>query len=394
MKTRILLLIAVILVGGLVGTLMQRDPGYLLLAYDGAAMETSLWFGMVLLAIVYAVVRITLFLFGRLIHGKGILAAWSKNRRVQISMRDTARGLLLLEEGNWLQAKKLLTGAVASAAAPAVNYLAAARAAHELGAADERDELLRRARESSPEVAVAASLSEVSMLMAAEEWKQALVMLLQLREGAPKHPLVAMRLLRCCEAMQDWRQLADLVVAVRKAKVMDRQALEELEVKAWRGLLAASGLEAWRQLPKGLKSDPELVQAAVEGMQAADDTAAAEKLLREALNSAWRSELVRLYGCLRSPVPEKQLARAEAWLQERPNDGELLLAAGRLALMNAQWSRAREFMEAAWRVEPTALVQAELGRLLCSLGESSRGNELLVKSATGLPELPLPQRTG
>ncbi len=43
MKRGLLLLLVVIAVAGYLGTLIARDPGYVLLAYDGYSMQTSLW---------------------------------------------------------------------------------------------------------------------------------------------------------------------------------------------------------------------------------------------------------------------------------------------------------------------------------------------------------------
>ena len=51
------LLVAIVL-GGLVGTLLVRDPGYVLIAYADTALETSLWVAVLLLVAVNAVLDI------------------------------------------------------------------------------------------------------------------------------------------------------------------------------------------------------------------------------------------------------------------------------------------------------------------------------------------------
>ena len=398
MKGRALLLCAVLVVGGLLGLLMARDPGYLVLAYDGAVLETSLWFGLLLLAAAYAGLRLLLFVSGRLLRGKGVFLAW----RVRAAQRQTNRGLLLLEEGDWPEAKRLLVNAAAQVAAPAVNYLNAARAAHELGAFDERDALLRQARASDSQAVPAAGLAEADLRMAAGQWREALAPLRELQNLSPKHPRVLQRLWRCHEALGDWQALIDLTPALRKADAADAETLNGMERQAWCGRLAASdGLKAWEKRPKALKDDPEVALAAALGGQAAGDVAGAESLLREALSRNWQGDLVNLYGRLKSPAPDRQLATAEGWLEKRPDDGELLLAAGRLALMNADWPKAQRYFEASLGRNPNSECRAELGRLLIAFGETQRGGELLTQAAgapngppKGLPDLPLPQRSG
>ena len=394
MKGRALLLFAILVFGGLLGLFMARDPGYLALAYDGAVLETSLWFGLLLLIAVYAAVRLLLLLLGRLLRGKSLFTAW----RARAAQRQTNRGLLLLEQGDWPQAKRLLVNAAPSVAAPAINYLNAARAAHELGAWDERDALLDQAKQQDSLAAPAAGLAGADLRMAAGQWREALASLRELQALAPKHPRVLERLWRCHEALEDWQALIELAPALRKAEAADTEALNAMERQAWcRRLTAADGLKAWEKRPKALKDDPDLALAAALGGQAAGDAAGAESLLREALGRHWRDDLVNLYGRLKSPAPDHQLATAERWLEDRPDDGELLLAAGRLALLNANWPKAQRYLEASLGRGPTAESRAELGRLLIALGETRRGGELLTQAAgapNGLPDLPLPQRSG
>ena len=234
--------------------------------------------------------------------------------------------------------------------------------------------------------------------MAAGQWREALASLRELQALAPKHPRVLERLWRCHEALEDWQALIELAPALRKAEAADAEALNAMERQAWcRRLTAADGLKAWEKRPKALRDEPDLALAAALGGQAAGDAAGAESLLREALGRHWRDDLVNLYGRLKSPAPDHQLATAEAWLEDRPDDGELLLAAGRLALLNANWPKARRYLEASLGRGPTAESRAELGRLLIALGETRRGGELLTQAAgapNGLPDLPLPQRSG
>ena len=394
MKARALLLCAVLVVGGLLGLFMARDPGYLVLAYDGAVLETSLWFGLLLLAVAYLAVRLLLFVLSRLVRGKGLFTAW----RARAAQRQTNRGLLLLEQGDWPQAKRLLLNAAAGVAAPAINYLSAARAAHELGALDERDELLNQAKQQDSLAAPAAGLAGADLRMAAGQWREALASLRELQALAPKHPRVLERLWRCHEALEDWQALIDLAPALRKANVADAEALNAMERQAWcRRLANADGLKAWEKRPKALRDDPDLALAAALGGQAAGDAAGAESLLRAALGHNWRGDLVNLYGRIKSPAPDRQLAAAEGWLKERPDDGDLLLAAGRLALRNADWPKAQRYFEAALDRSPNRECRGELGRLLMALGDTRRGGELLTQAAgppNGLPALPLPQRSG
>ena len=79
MRTGLLLLVIAAVLGGLVGTLMLRDPGYVLIAYAGRVMETSLWFAFALLIVLYAVLRCIVFIAARLVRGKASSEPGARN---------------------------------------------------------------------------------------------------------------------------------------------------------------------------------------------------------------------------------------------------------------------------------------------------------------------------
>ena len=119
-------------------------------------------------------------------------------------------------------------------------------------------------------------------------------------------------------------------------------------------------------------------------------------MLRTQLQKNWDADLVRLYGTVKGEDAHKQLIVAERWLQERPNDADLLLTLGRLSLMNELWGKAREYFTASIRITPDAESYGELGRLLAHLGESQQSydsfHQGLMLSINGLPALPQPAK--
>ncbi|MCZ6658306.1 MAG: heme biosynthesis protein HemY [Gammaproteobacteria bacterium] len=392
MRTGLVTLIVAIVLGGLVGTLMVRDPGYLLVVYDRQAVETSLWFAAILLIGLYFVVRLLVFVTARLIQGKGSLSEWNRQRRAQGARVQTVQGLLLMAEGEWAEAKRLLLNAAARANTPLINYLNAARAAHELGLTEERDDLLRQAHETTPGSRFAVGLTQAQLQMAKAQWEQCLATLLQLRQESPKHPLVLRMLSTCYEELGDWPSLIKIAPDLKKIKLVDVDSLNAMQTLAWSKRLAeVDNIEAlWKSVPKDLKRDPVLIEACVKRMLELEAPNAAEGVLRDGLNRGWNEVLVGLYGQVVTDSPEYQLVVAEGWLKQRPNDASLLLALGRISMMNSEWPKAREYLEASLRLQRSQEVYGELGRLCTALGETERGGEYLSRAYVNLPELPLP----
>lgn len=394
MRIGLLMVAVAVILGGLVGTLVVRDPGYVLVAYDQVALETSLWFAVLLLIGVYFVIRLIVFVFVRFASGRGNLGSWNRERRFRNARQQSVQGLLLMAEGDWPEARRLLVNSASRVTSPLINYLNAARAAHEMGDANGRDELLRQAHESTPGARFAVGLTQAQLQMSAHQWEQCLATLLQLKAEAPRHPQVLTMLARCFEELEDWRELIELLPSMKKSKVLEANALAELRQRAWgQALLTAADLpETWKQVPKQLKRVSSLVASYARIVVAKGDAAEAETAVRTALEQNWQSDLIQLYGEIVSSEVERQLVVAEGWLKQHSNDAGLLLTLGRICLMNHLWAKAREYLEASLRLRRTPEVYGELGRLCSALGDTERGNEYLGQSLQMLPDLPMPGR--
>ena len=129
-------------------------------------------------------------------------------------------------------------------------------------------------------------------------------------------------------------------------------------------------------------------------LAAAGDEAQAETLLRKVLRNHWSDELIHLYGRICGTKPDEQLLVAERWLQDRPNNPDLLLALGRLSLRNELWGKAREYFETSLHLRRSQETLAELSRLNAHMGDEEASMRLLMQGLvkeTGLPELPMPK---
>ncbi|MEM8766229.1 MAG: heme biosynthesis HemY N-terminal domain-containing protein [Pseudomonadota bacterium] len=393
MKLGLLLLVVAVVLGGLIGTLVVRDPGYVLISYGDRALETSLWFALALLAALYLSIRFLIWLISRTTSSTGRFGNWLRRRKGRQARQQTVQGLLLMAEGQWANARKVLVSSAREVGTPLINYLSAARAAHELGDAEGRDKLLRQAHESTPGSRFAVGLTQAELQKNAAQWEQSLATLLQLKSTSPRHPQVLLMLAEVYEQLADWQALIELLPELKKRKVLVDAEFNTLAERAWVLRLGqGSAPDLWNDVPKDLKKTPAVLAAHARALAAAGDSAGAETALRSALRDLWDPTLIGLYGEITGAEPERQLLAAEGWLKERPNDPDLLLALGRICLMNGEWAKAREYFETSLRLQRSPEIYGELGRLCVSLGDAERGGEYLAHATVGLPDLPMPKR--
>ncbi|MFC6670869.1 heme biosynthesis protein HemY [Marinobacterium aestuariivivens] len=410
MKRRLLLLLVILFVGAWVGEKMVQDPGYVLVAYDNTTVETSLWVLLVVALVGFLLAHLALNLLARARIPTAQLRHWNERRALRNAHRKTLKGLNALADGHWWKAQRYLGQAAPHAELPLVNYLAAARAAHEQGDEKGADDLLEQARSQAPDASMAIELAQAQLQFERGQYDACRKTLEPLRQRSPKHTQLLRLQQDCLVQLSDWQALSELLPELRKQKALPEVRLNELEHRCYSELLQrdlqlpaetedATRLQAlnktWQSLPTRLNGDEPLVCQYVAQLAALGGEDRAEPVLREQINRNWSDALVNLYGRLKSEQPHKQLESAKKWLKDHPDNAELLLALGRLSMRNEHWGKAVDYFEQSIAQRPSAEAYGELCRLLQHLGEHDRVLGLLQAgieaSSSGLPSLPLPR---
>ena len=83
MKRGLLLLLVIIAVAGYLGTLIARDPGYVLVAYDGYSIQTSLWVLIGLFLGFFLAAYLLFRSFNLFKYGRGVVVEWREAKKRQ-----------------------------------------------------------------------------------------------------------------------------------------------------------------------------------------------------------------------------------------------------------------------------------------------------------------------
>lgn len=372
----LILAVLALAVGGALATLMLRDPGYVLISYADAALETSLWVAVAALAALWLALACSMFLARRLLRsGRGV-ATWMASRRRQAGSRRSLQGAMLLVEGRWREAARALLAST-STQTPLFDYFGAAQAANELADYEQRDRTLDRAKAAIPQADFVVELRRAELQQAAAQWQHSVATLTALRQRAPRHPLVLARLFEVHKATGDWHAVAELAPSLPD----DLDA--DVQLAVWRTRLTkpAAGVDpadhagaVWRTVPKALRNDEALLLAYVDVLASHDAKDAAEAALRDGLKRRWNTAWVRRYGEMHAD-PQRQLAAATGWLKRHPNEAALLLTLGRLAAAAGDSAQARAHLQASQQAEPSAAALAALGCLCADEGDAAVANQ-------------------
>ena len=351
----------------------RHNTGYVLLTLASWRLELSLNFFIVLLIAGfiagYALVRF-------------MLATLDLPRQVReyraARHREAARARLVeaLHEyfaGRYSRAEKAAAEALESGEQADLCAVIAARAAHELRAYQRRDGYLSRAAEAAAGDQAARIVTQAELLLDERRHHEALALLTRL----PRRHTAALRLeMRAQQQARNWEQVAELAEALRRRNVFDTAQAAQVRRYALAENLKRKSLdsraleEAWDRVPAADRAERRIAAAAAQCFIALGGCDKAHRIIEQALEAEWDSELVALYAECEGGDAVKRIERAESWLKQHPGDAALLLTLGRLCAQRELWGKAQSYLDASLAIEPTYSAHLASARLQEKLGNA------------------------
>lgn len=354
----------------------MEDRGYVLINVWGYTIESSLVSWLVVLASGFFALHYCLRLLHQAFRVPAEMKKWRGQRRQYQASQSLLIGLENLAEGHWRKAEKEVLKHINDSQVPMLNYLTAARAAHELNDYDKRDNYIKLAGQNVKQSDVGVKLTQAELQMRQHQQEQALATLIALRQQEPQHKTVLKTLAKVYRELQEWDELITLIPTLRKLKVYPADMLDDMEREAYIRLVTGDDRkspvnlsEIWYRMPQSVQNNLEVLTLYIKELVNQQQSDIAEPLIRNALKRQWSDELVRLYGVIDGADASGQLSHAESWLAKQENNPYLLLTLGRLSLRCKLWGKARSYFEASIGARPLPEAHNELAHLLERMGE-------------------------
>ncbi len=373
--------------------LAQEDPGLVVISRAPYEIEISLALFGIFLIIAFVLCYLAFRFLSRMYQAPADMRKYNARKRVEKAQSETLRGYAGLIQGDWEKAEKQLTKRLEHSPTPMLNYLGAAYAAQQRGDAQTRDNYLQEASQRDPNNRFAVGLTKARLQFQTGQLSEARETLGRLHNHAPNNVPVLRLLADVSREVSDWQGVTKLLPALKKTKAMDADELKERELEAYREMFENPVLQqgqsnalggTWNALPRAKKHDPDVVGLYVKRLLETGDMAQCEKILRGAIKREWNSELVYLFGLVKSENLDKQYKQAKAWMTEHARDPDLLLTLGRIAMRKEDWEQAREYFQNAIANGGRQEAYTELGLLLEQQGE---GEQALLCYRQGMQKL-------
>lgn len=359
------------------GVEMMHHPGYLLLVFQPWMVQMPIWFALLAFIIFLVLFYILIDSWDRLCFLGFRIQNWFRFRHEHESFSKTQQGLSALIEGRWKKSEQLLIAGVNPKVEPLMNYLGAAKAAHEQGAFDRRDAYIQKAYKVAPRADIAIGLTQSELEVELDQLEQAQATLNHLRQKDPKHPRVLKLLEKVYVRKGDWQNLLLIIPALRKSKAISNEQAEIFEKNIYCEMLHKASNQPleevqkiWNSIPRYFRKNPDVVTAYVQQLvRFSTSSKEVEELIRKVLKIEYQPVLVNLYSKLPFTNLNRQLVIVGAWLKTYGQRPELLLALARLCVRVQLWGKAKDYFDKCLKIGPNIEASLEYGKLLERLEE-------------------------
>ena len=384
MRFLILVILLVLLVGAGLGTLINVDPGYVLLAWGDTSIEMSIWVLMLGIVLVYIAMSLSLRFIIALNLPFRVLGNWQETSRIKRMQLQTRHGLLALADGQNMRAEKKFAELAPTTSQPIVVLPALATAMGRQGKIDEAGQVLNKLVAEFPgtQQLVHLKLAEISLYQGNDE--KALNALQSLHLLNPQHAEANQLLLDLLQRQQMWPELISLLLVVGSCNQLSEEQLAQQQQLAYGRAFSASHrqdgsavkssldqLQAlWNKAPKSITNHgPSIISyakamARIEG----DSASKTETFIEQALKLLWLDELVLEYAHLPLTDLQKSLTKAEAWQANAKDSAALQLTLGRLCRRLELWGKAQDYLQASITLQASKEAHAEMARLQHKMG--------------------------
>ncbi len=409
MRVLLLLALAGLVLGAVLISLIEQDPGYVLISLGNITVETSVWIALLILLVTMTGITAIWRLLLGILRGRKAIDTWLGSRKQRNAVALTNRGLISFIEGNWARARKQLLRAARYSEAPLINHLWAANASFRLGELEEMHKQLGAAAEIESDAGIALELTQAELQLSAGHYEQALATLVRARRNAKKHPYVLELLTRAYTELGDWQALIEMLPELRRYGFTDASELARLESTIWRGVLSdlthsgelteASLEKLWQSIPLQQRETTPLLERYLSALVCLGAHMKVQRHLVSFLDKQWRPTLLSLFGQFVPSEPKKLHKVMSRWLDQHGPEPALLLAAGRVALHAHEWSKAQQWLQDAHGVEPTVAVCVLLAHLREAQGDVGQAADYrrealdLAQPSLVTPPLPTAQST-
>ncbi|QQX79798.1 heme biosynthesis protein HemY [Shewanella sp. KX20019] len=322
---RVLVYLGIILLGLCLSPFLAGNKGYLYIAVGDYQAETSIVFAVLALIIFYSLLQlfefVVVWLLNLILGSRLLPEKWRK----KAARKHTLMGALALAEEDWLAAEKAMVKGAEKGEIPALNLLAAARAAQHQNNTVARDEYLAKAA-LEPLAVKAVSTTRTRYLLQQGELELAREELEKLNPTSKSKNPVLKLAVDLYQAQEDWQALKLILPIVSKKQLLSEDDFKALSLNTNLALLkSAANINAqelekcWHWLSRAERKQADYIAEYATGLNRIGEREQAIKLLQKQLKAGTAKPIFEALPQVLTPADvdaKKQLIALESHFED------------------------------------------------------------------------------
>lgn len=373
---RALVYLLIILAGLCLSPFIVGKSGYVYIAFLDWQLETTVAFAVIAMVVFYGVLQLLEWLLVSLLHiilsSRYLPQRWRRNA----ARKHTLVGALALAEEDWPAAERAMRKGAEQGELPALNYLAAARAAQYQQKTEARDAYLEKAA-TLPMAATAVTTTRIRYFLRQGEVTAARELLDKLQPNSKSKVPVLKLAAELYRLQQDWQSLKLLLPALAKRKVLSDDEWQQLSIGVNVELLRQAAniseqeLEkCWQWLSRAERNEDANLAAYANGLNQHGKHDVAIKLLSKQLKKEASAPVFKATADIWQTEDADLMTLLQKLQPKLENHADYQLCMARI------YERARDFAAAkeAWQMLCKLLPKAQYWRSLAVLQEQLGDN--------------------
>lgn len=370
---RIIIVIAALIAGLFFGPEISSNKGYILISLDSyTTYETTIINAIIATVVFYFLLGLIEWVLRKLLSMSSITRGWFGQRKTKKAERNSLLGMLALLEGNSRQAQKLLSKSAERTAAPALTYIAAAKAAQQQGNYALRDSYLHQATQSQKGCNLAVGLVWVELQIEAKQFAEALLTLKELDSTFPGNKRIEKLYLDIYPPLNKWADYIDVLTKQRKYLSLVDTEFDRLKFNAYQQLFKQLALQSGEALQalwnnkssRSMRKDVAYQCAVLDAFIEAKRYEFAEFFLIEKLKEQFNLPLLAYVDKIQITDNDKLIVVLEKQLKKDPENGAIHHALAKLKLNEENESAAIEHLQKGLELDPNVDDFALLAKML------------------------------
>lgn len=381
---RIIIVILALIAGLIFGPDISTNKGYILISLDTyTTYETTIINAIIVAVVFYLLLLLLEWVLRNLLSISSFTRGWFGQRKTKKAQRNSILGMLALLEGNSKQAQKLLSKAAERSEAPALTYIAAAKAAQQQGDYTLRDDYLKQATESQKGCRLVVGLVWVELQIEAAQFEDALLTLNALNSLFPGHKRIAKLYLDIYPPLQEWSNFIAVLDQQRKHLAFTDDQFDAVKLDAYQHLfkqLALQSAEALQDLwnsrsLRWMRKNVAFQSAILDAFIGAKHHQFAEHFLLGKLKEQLSSPLLAYTDKIPLSNRQKLVLLLDKKLLKDPDNGAIHQALAKLKLDDEKHSDAIAHLKKSIELDPTVDSFALLGQILEKMDNLDEANK-------------------